>query len=424
MFEAVRRQDPIIFQHLASEFARQEYGLELIASENFVSRAVLETMGTPLTNKYAEGYPRNRYYGGCEFYDEIEIVAIQRVRQLFGVEHANVQPHSGAQANMAVYFAFLEPGDTILTLELAHGGHLSHGSPVNSSGKLYRVVHYRVHPETHRIDYDHALEQARLHKPKLIVCGASAYARSIDFSKFRAIADEVGALLMADIAHIAGLVAAKLHPDPVPYCDVITSTTHKTLRGPRGGLIMTPNEHKRAINSALFPGTQGGPLMHMVAAKAVAFGEALQPEFLTYQQHVIENAQTLSAALQSQGIPVITGGTDNHIVLMNVGALGLTGKQCEECLEKAGMTVNKNMIPYDPNPPQVASGIRIGSPALTTRGMGVEEMKQIARWIAEVYEHPDNESTLKRIREEVRTLSQAFPLYPEYVQSTGVHSSP
>ncbi|TNE46715.1 MAG: serine hydroxymethyltransferase [Deltaproteobacteria bacterium] len=415
MFKAVREQDPAVFGFLQQEFARQEYGLELIASENFVSKAVLEVMGTPLTNKYAEGYPRNRYYGGCQYYDEIEIIAIRRARELFGIEHANVQPHSGAQANMAVYLAFLEPEDTILTLELAHGGHLSHGSPVNASGKLYKSVHYHVHPETHLIDFDHVREQALAHRPKMIVCGASAYPRHIDFAKFREIADEVGALLMADIAHIAGLVAAKVHPDPVPYCDVITTTTHKTLRGPRGGLILTSKENKRAVNSAVFPGTQGGPLMHMVAAKAVAFGEALKPEFKTYQEQVIANAKTLSEALQGKGVPVITGGTDNHIVLMNVGALNLNGKQCEDALEEAGITVNKNMIPYDPNPPQVSSGIRVGTPALTTRGMGAEEMKQVAQWIVEVYENIDNADVLKRVRDDVRSLSQAFPLYPDIV---------
>ncbi len=418
MFEALRQQDPAVFQSLAAEFVRQEDGLELIASENFVSRAVLQTMGTPLTNKYAEGYPRNRYYGGCQYYDELEILAIQRARQLFGVEHANVQPHSGAQANMAVYFALLQPGDTILTLELAHGGHLSHGSPVNSSGKLYKAVHYRVDPTTHLIDYEHVLEQAREHQPKLIVCGASAYPRQIDFAKFREIADEVGALLMADVAHIAGLIVAKVHPDPVPYCDVVTSTTHKTLRGPRGGIILTSKEHKRSINSALFPGTQGGPLMHMVAAKAVAFGEALEPAFAIYQQQVIANAKVLAQALLDKGVALITGGTDNHIVLMNVGSLGLNGRQCEDALEKAGITVNKNMIPYDPNPPQTTSGIRIGTPALTTRGMGLEEMKQVASWIFEVFENPEEASVLQRIRGEVRDMAHQFPLYPELVAAS------
>lgn len=417
MFDAIYQNDPDIFRAMHAELHRQEEGLELIASENFVSHAVLQAMGSPLTNKYAEGYPKRRYYGGCQHYDEIEILAIRRARELFGVEHANVQPHSGAQANMAVYFALLSPGDTILTLELAHGGHLSHGSPVNSSGKLYNTVHYRVSEEDHRIDYDHVAEQARTHKPKLIVCGASAYPREIDFARFRAIADEVGALLMADIAHIAGLVAAGVHPHPIPHCHIVTTTTHKTLRGPRGGLILTSNEFKRRINSAVFPGTQGGPLMHVVAAKAIAFQEALQPSFKTYQQHVVANAQALAAALQEKGISLITGGTDNHLVLMNVGSMGLTGQICEDALEDAGITVNKNMIPYDPNPPRVSSGIRVGTPALTTRGMGVDEMKQIAEWIYRVFESHDDADKKKQIRNEVNELSAQFPLYPSLLEA-------
>lgn len=417
MFDTLRQQDPAIFGHLAAEFHRQEFGLELIASENFVSKAVLEAMGTTLTNKYAEGYPRNRYYGGCEHCDEMEILAIQRARKLFGVEHANVQPHSGAQANMAVYFAFLKPGDTILTLELAHGGHLSHGSPVNSSGKLYNVVHYRVSEEDQCIDYEHVAAQAREHKPKLIVCGASAYPRTIDFKRFREIADEVDALLMADMAHIAGLVAAGLHPSPAGVCDILTTTTHKTLRGPRGGMILCNKEFKRPVNSAVFPGSQGGPLMHMIAAKAVAFGEALTEDFRTYQKSVIDNAAALAEALIAKGVPLVSGGTDNHLILMNVGALGLTGKQCEKALDEAGITVNKNMIPYDPNPPQVASGIRVGTPALTTRGMGVEEMKQIAAWMCEVYESPDNDDVKARIKGEVHDLTSKFPLYSHLIDA-------
>jgi glycine hydroxymethyltransferase len=419
MFNELQQQDPDVFRAMQQEFLRQEQGLELIASENFVSMAVLQALGSTLTNKYAEGYPRNRYYGGCQFYDEIEILAIQRARKLFNIEHANVQPHSGAQANEAVYLALLSPGDTILTLELAHGGHLSHGSPVNASGKLYNAVHYRVSETDHRIDYDHVADQARKHQPKLIVCGASAYPRQIDFARFREIADEVGALLLADIAHIAGLVAAGEHPHPFPHCHVVTTTTHKTLRGPRGGMILTSKDFKRRINSAVFPGTQGGPLMHVVAAKAVAFHEALQPSFKTYQKQVIANASALSDALQAKGIEIITGGTDNHLVLMNVGALGLTGKVCENSLEHAGITVNKNMIPYDPNPPQVSSGIRVGTPALTTRGMGVEEMKQIADWIARVYEHPEDQDKLASIRSEVVELSKQFPLYPTIVEAAG-----
>lgn len=417
MFEAVRQRDPEVFAHIAAELERQEYGLELIASENFVSMAVLQAMGTPLTNKYAEGYPRNRYYGGCHYYDEIEILAIQRARKLFGASHANVQPHSGAQANMAVYLAYLNPGDTILTLELAHGGHLSHGSPVNSSGKLYNAVHYRVRPDNQHIDYEHLREQALAHRPKLIVCGASAYPREIDFAQFRKVADEVGAILMADIAHIAGLVAAGVHPHPNPHCHIITTTTHKTLRGPRGGLILCGDEHKRAVNSALFPGIQGGPLMHVIAAKAVAFEEALQPEFRDYQQRVVANAKALAEALQSKGISLVSGGTDNHLVLMNVGSIGLTGKQCENSLEDAGITVNKNMIPYDPNPPQVTSGIRVGTPAITTRGMDIAEMQQIATWIYEVFQAPDDDKIKQRVKAEVRDLASRFPLYPELLQA-------
>ncbi len=411
-FEFIQKVDPEVAQLIEREVRRQEEGLELIASENFVSPAVLQAMGSPLTNKYAEGYPGRRYYGGCHYYDEIESMAIERAKELFGVEYANVQPHSGAQANMAVYFAFLKPGDTILTMELAHGGHLSHGSPVNSSGKLYNAVHYRVDPETHQIDYDHLREQALKHRPKLIVAGASAYPRAIDFEKFRRVADEVEALLMADIAHIAGLVAADLHPDPAPHCHVITSTTHKTLRGPRGGLILAKEEFKKKLNSALFPGTQGGPLMHVIAAKAVAFREALQPQFKEYQQQIIKNAQTLAEKLKEFGLKLITGGTDNHLILIDVGALGLTGKECEEALENAGITVNKNMIPYDPKPPRVTSGIRIGTPAVTTRGMREKEMVQIAQWIREVFENPGDEKKLQKIKEEVKELTRKFPIYP------------
>ncbi|HAA57578.1 MAG TPA: serine hydroxymethyltransferase [Myxococcales bacterium] len=416
MYEALRKTDPDVFGHFRSELRRQEEGLELIASENFVSRAVMEIMGSPLTNKYAEGYPRARYYGGCEHYDEIEILAIRRARELFGVAHANVQPHSGAQANMAVYMAMLQPGDTILTLELSHGGHLSHGSPVNSSGKMYNVVHYRVDPETHRLDYDHVLEQAKTHKPKLIVCGASAYPREIDFARFRQIADEVDALLMADIAHIAGLVAAKVHNDPIPHCHFVTTTTHKTLRGPRGGMILCGKEFKRPINSSVFPGMQGGPLMHVIAAKAVAFQEALQSSFKTYQQQVLDNAQALASALIDKGVTILTGGTDNHLVLLDVSKLGLNGKQCEDALEGAGITVNKNMIPYDTNSAKVTSGIRLGVPAVTSRGMKTEEMAQIASWITEVFHAPDDEALKQRVRDEVRDLSLKFPLYPQLLE--------
>lgn len=417
MFDALRQTDPAIFELFSKELSRQEEGLELIASENFASRAVMQIMGSPLTNKYAEGYPRARYYGGCQFYDEMEILAIQRARKLFGVAHANVQPHSGSQANAAVYMAELQPGDTILTLELAHGGHLSHGSPVSQPGKLYNVVHYGVDRETFQLDYDHIAEQARAHKPRLIVCGASAYPRTIDFAKFREIADEVGALLLADIAHIAGLVAAGVHPSPAPYADYITTTTHKTLRGPRGGMILTSRENRRKVNSAIFPGLQGGPLMHVVAAKAVAFAEALKPEFKTYQEQVLANASAMSQAFLDKGVDILTGGTDNHLFLVNVGSLGLTGKQCEDALEEAGITVNKNMLPYDPNPPAVTSGIRIGTPALTTRGMGIEEMKQIADWVCQVFDKHDDHETLQRVKSEVRELSREFPLYPEMVDA-------
>ncbi len=417
MFDELRKVDPEVFENFRLEFHRQEEGLELIASENFVSRAVMEAMGSPLTNKYAEGYPRARYYGGCKYYDEIEILAIKRARELFGVEHVNVQPHSGAQANMAVYQAALELGDTILTLELSHGGHLSHGSPVSATGKMYNVVHYQVDKETHLLDYDHIREQALKHRPKLIVAGASAYPRFIDFAKFREIADEVGAYLLADMAHIAGLVAAKLHPDPVPHCHFVTSTTHKTLRGPRGGLILTSKELRRKVNSGVFPGIQGGPLMHVIAAKAVAFKEALKPEFKEYQQKVLDNAQTLAQALLDKGIPLLTGGTDNHLILLNVGEMGLTGRVCEEALEAAGITTNKNMIPYDTQPPKTTSGIRVGVPAVTSRGMGAEEMKQIASWMAEIFADPTNEALQKRIHGEVLDLTRRFPLYPDLVNA-------
>ena len=423
MFKHLYETDPEVFRSFGAELHRQEEGLELIASENFVSRAVLEAMGSPLTNKYAEGYPRSRYYGGCEHYDDIEILAIRRARKLFNVEHANVQPHSGAQANMAVYMAMLEPGDKILTLELAHGGHLSHGSPVNSSGKLYEVVHYRVSEEDERIDYDDVLAKAKEHQPKMIVCGASAYPREIDFARFRAIADEVGAYLMADIAHIAGLVAAGVHPHPIPHCHFVTTTTHKTLRGPRGGMILTSKEFRRPVNSAVFPGVQGGPLMHVIAAKAVSFHEALQPSFADYQKKVVENAKTLASELSNQGIRLVSGGTDNHLVLMDVSSMGLNGKLCENALEEAGITVNKNMIPYDKNTPAITSGIRIGTPAITTRGMGVEEMKQIASWIVKVFQHHDDDAVKAQIRKDVKGLSLNFPLYPKLVEGASSLSS-
>lgn len=417
MYQSLAKTDPEVFSSLRHELHRQEEGLEMIASENFVSRAVMEAVGSPLTNKYAEGYPKARYYGGCEYYDEIETLAIQRACKLFGSDHANVQPHSGAQANMAAYQALLKSGDTILTLELAHGGHLTHGSPVNGSGKLYNVVHYRVRQDDQRLDYDHIAEQAAAHKPKLIVAGASAYPRSIDFARFRQIADSVGALLMADVAHVAGLVVTQLHPDPMPYCHVVTTTTHKTLRGPRGGLILTSEDYRKAINSAVFPGMQGGPLMHVIAGKAVAFGEALLPSFAAYQRQVLANAQTLAKVLSDGGVRLVTGGTDNHLILMDVGSLGLTGQQCEQALEQAGFTVNKNMIPYDARPPKVTSGIRVGTPALTSRGMGLAEMKQIGAWMLEIYKDIENEGLRGRIRAEVAAMSKRFPLYPALVSA-------
>jgi glycine hydroxymethyltransferase len=388
--------DPAVFDAIQRETARQEYNLELIASENYVSEAVLEAQGSVLTNKYAEGYPGKRYYGGCEFVDVVERLAIERACALFGAEAANVQPHSGSQANMAVYFSVLKPGDTILAMNLSHGGHLTHGSPVNFSGKFFRVVPYGVRESDGRIDLDQVRSLARAEAPKVIVVGYSAYPREIDFAPFRAIADEVGALLMADIAHFAGLVAAGVHPSPVPHCDFITTTTHKTLRGPRGGLILSSADRAKALNSSVFPGNQGGPLMHVIAAKAVALGEALRPEFRDYQRQIVANARALAAGLTQRGLRLCSGGTDNHLILIDLRGTELTGKVAEESLDRAHITVNKNAIPFDPRPPFVTSGIRIGTPAVTTRGMGEPEMEQIAELIHRALQHVGDETALAR----------------------------
>jgi glycine hydroxymethyltransferase len=407
--DILQRSDPDVWHAIQGERARQQFGLEMIASENYTSPAVLAAQGSVLTNKYAEGYPGRRYYGGCEFVDQAERLAIDRAKQLFGSDHVNVQPHSGAQANMAVFLAALQPGDTILGLDLAHGGHLTHGMRLNFSGKYFKVVSYGVTPDTHRIDFDQVARQAREHKPKLVIAGASAYPRVFDFPKFAEICKEVGALLMVDMAHIAGLVAAKLHPDPVPHADFVTSTTHKTLRGPRAGVVLCKADWAKAIDSAVFPGVQGGPLMHVVAAKAVAFGEALKPEFSAYSAQVIANAKTLAEELIRAGFRVISGGTDNHLMLVDVTVKGLTGKTAEHALDAAGITVNKNMIPYDPRKPLDPSGIRIGTPAITTRGMKEPEMRQIARWMCDVLARPDDDDLLSRVRGSVRELCEQFP---------------
>lgn len=409
--ELLKEIDPEISQIIKSETERQEWKLELIASENYVSDAVMEAAGSVLTNKYAEGYPGKRYYGGCEFVDQAEELARERAKQLFKADAVNVQPHSGSQANMAVYFAALKPGDTILGMNLAHGGHLTHGSSVNFSGRLYNVIPYGVTKDTNLIDYDEVRDLALKNNPKLIVVGWSAYPRDIDFRKFREIADECGAMLMADIAHPAGLVVAGLYSDPVPYCDFVTTTTHKTLRGPRGGMIMSTSDHEKVVNSRVFPGSQGGPLMHIIAAKAVAFKEALQPEFGEYQKQIVKNAKTLGECLVEFGFKLVSGGTDNHLVLVDFTGTEITGKMAEDTLEKAGITVNKNAVPFDPKPPAVTSGIRIGTPAVTTRGMREEQIVQIAGFIREALENPDNESKLNSIRDEVKELCNDFPMY-------------
>lgn len=410
MLETLFRTDPEIARAIANEARRQRNGLELIASENYVSQAVLEAQGSILTNKYAEGLPGKRYYGGCEFVDVVEQLAIDRALKLFGAQAANVQPHSGAQANIAVFTAFLQPGDSFLGMRLDQGGHLTHGSPVNFSGKWYKTHFYGVDPETGRIDYDEVARIAREVRPKLITSGASAYPRIIHFDRLRAIADEVGALLMADIAHTAGLVATGEHPSPVGHAQIVTTTTHKTLRGPRGGLIMCDAEYAKAINSSVFPGTQGGPLMHVIAAKAVAFGEALQPEFKDYAQRIRVNAKALAEGLVERGLKLVSGGTDNHLMLVDLMPLGITGAQAEKALDRAGLTVNKNAIPNDPQPPTKTSGIRIGTPAVTTRGMGVAEMGRVADWIAQVLHNLNDRSLQSRIADEVRELCANFPV--------------
>jgi glycine hydroxymethyltransferase len=405
--------DPLVGRAIDDEVARQSGCLELIASENFVSEAVLEAMGSVFTNKYAEGYPGKRYYGGCEFADVVEQAAIDRAKELFGADHANVQPHSGAQANMSVYLAAIKYGDTILGMNLSHGGHLTHGHPLNFSGISYKVADYGVSPETEQIDYDDLQRRAEEHRPQMIVCGASAYPRTIDFARIGEIARSVGAKVMADIAHIAGPVAAGLHPSPVPHADYVTTTTHKTLRGPRGGLILCKEEHAAEVNKKLFPGVQGGPLVHIIAAKAVAFGEALRDDFKEYQRRVLLNAKALAAELQSQGLRIVSGGTDNHLVLVDVflNGKGITGKAAEKALEAAGLTANKNTIPFDTNKPFVTSGIRLGTPALTTRGMGEDEMRQVARLIGEVIHEPESEEVRGRVAREVAELTARFPLY-------------
>jgi glycine hydroxymethyltransferase len=407
----LKAADPEIWNTIARERQRQNEGLELIASENFVSRAVLEAMGSVLTNKYAEGYPGKRYYGGCEWVDVAEQLAIDRAKALFGCEHVNVQPHSGTQANMAVYFGFLRPGDKLMGLDLSCGGHLTHGHRLSYSGRDFEVVAYGVDRETERIDYDAVEAIAVEQRPKLIVCGASAYSRVIDFARFRAIADRCGALLMADIAHVAGLVAAGIHPSPVPHCDFVTTTTHKTLRGPRAGMVMCKAQHAKDLDRAVFPGIQGGPLMHIIAAKAVAFQEAAAPEFAAYQRQVVANAARLAARLAERGFRIVSGGTDNHLFLVDVAARGLTGKVAEKALDRAHITANKNTIPYDENSPMVASGVRLGTPAVTTRGMGGPEMDRIGDLIAETLADSDSESTAAAVGEKVRQLCLQFPLY-------------
>lgn len=410
--ENLKVQDPSLFEAIQLELGRQRSKIELIASENFVSEAVMEAQGSVLTNKYAEGYPSKRYYGGCEYVDIAENIARDRAKQLFGAEHVNVQPHSGAQANMAVYFTILKHGDTVLGMNLSHGGHLTHGSPVNFSGLQYNFVEYGVDEKTQTINYEDVLEKARVHKPKLIVAGASAYPREIDFKKFREIADEVGAYLMVDMAHIAGLVAAGLHPSPVPYADFVTTTTHKTLRGPRGGMILCKEEYAKAIDKSIFPGIQGGPLMHVIAAKAVAFGEALQEGFTQYAKSIIENAKRLAEGLQKEGIQLVSGGTDNHLILIDVRSLNLTGKVAEHVLDEIGITCNKNTIPFDPASPFVTSGIRIGTAAVTSRGFTLEDMDEIASIIAETLKNPEDEAVLETSRQRVAALSGKYELYP------------
>ncbi len=430
--EHIKNFDPELYAAMHNELRRQEENLELIASENYVSRAVMEAAGSVLTNKYAEGYPYRwskktgkvnydlygRYYGGCEFVDEAEKLAIERAKQLFSAEHANVQAHSGSQANMAAYFALVNPGDTVLSLELAHGGHLTHGHPLSFSGQLYNIIHYGVDPSNEQFNYDQILELAKQHKPAMILTGASAYPRKIDFAKFREIADEVGAKLMVDMAHIAGLVAAGIHQNPVPYADIVTTTTHKTLRGPRSGLVLCKEQYAQAVDSKIFPGIQGGPLMHIIAAKAVAFKEALSDEYKVYQQQVVKNAAALAQELQNLGMKLVSGGTDNHLMLVNLGTEeegGPSGKKMEESLDLAGITANKNTVPFDTRSPFVASGIRLGTPAVTTRGMKEAEMKEIANFIKMVHTLYAHEEKLDEIKQQVRELTAKFPLYRDMI---------
>ncbi|MGQ3482056.1 serine hydroxymethyltransferase [Paenibacillus sp. TY11] len=412
MMEHLRKSDPAVMEAMGLELKRQRHNIELIASENIVSEAVMEAMGSVLTNKYAEGYPNKRYYGGCEHVDIVEDIARDRAKELFGAEHANVQPHSGAQANMAVYLAALKPGDTVLGMNLAHGGHLTHGSPVNASGLLYNFAAYGVREDNFRIDYDEVRKAAFKHRPRLIVAGASAYPRTIDFEAFASIANDVGALFMVDMAHIAGLVAAGIHPSPVPHAQFVTTTTHKTLRGPRGGLILTRKAWAQAIDKAIFPGTQGGPLMHVIASKAVALGEALQPSFKTYAQNVVRNAQVLADTLLAEGINIVSGGTDNHLMLLDTRNLNITGKEAEHVLDSVGITVNKNAIPFDPTSPFVTSGIRIGTPAATSRGMDEEAMVKIGKIIAETLKNPKDDTVLSKASQAVGELTDKFPIYP------------
>ncbi|PNZ68629.1 serine hydroxymethyltransferase [Staphylococcus croceilyticus] len=408
----IENQDKAVYEAIQNEYNRQNNNIELIASENFVSEAVMEAQGSVMTNKYAEGYPGRRYYGGCDYVDVTETIAIERVKALFGAEHANVQPHSGSQANMAVYLVALEMGDTVLGMNLSHGGHLTHGSPVNFSGKFYNFVDYEVDKETEKIDYEAVRKLALEHKPKLIVAGTSAYSRELDFKKFREIADEVGAKLMVDMAHIAGLVAAGLHPNPVEYADFVTSTTHKTLRGPRGGLILCKEEYKKDIDKTIFPGIQGGPLEHVIAAKAVAFGEALEPEFKAYQEQVVKNAKVLAETLQEEGFRIVSGGTDNHLLAVDVkNSVNVTGKEAESTLDSIGITCNKNTIPFDQEKPFVTSGIRLGTPAATTRGFDEEAFKEVGKIISLALKNPKDQTKLKEASERVSKLTSKYPLY-------------
>ncbi len=416
MYEKIKKQDPAVFKAIHDEVKRQQEGLELIASENFTSEAVMETQGSVMTNKYAEGYPGKRYYGGCVNVDVVETLAMERAKKMFGAEHANVQAHSGTQANIAVLMTFLQPGDTIMGLQLAHGGHLSHGHPLNFSGKYFNVVGFGVSEKTELIDYEQAENLAKAHQPKLLCIGASAYAREFDWARFRKIADSVGAILMTDIAHYAGLVVAGLYPSPVPYADVVTTTTHKTLRGPRGGLILCKQKYAADIDRCIFPGDQGGPLMHVIAAKAIAFGEALKPAFRVYQKQVKENAKTMAEALAKNGLRIVTGGTDSHMFLVDLRPKNITGKEAEAVLGEAGITTNKNAIPFDPQKPFIASGIRLGTPAVTTRGMKKKEMIMIANWITQALDAKSDPKALVKIHAEVKKLCAKFPLYKDHAR--------